>query len=301
MGFALVLRELLRHRLLLALGLLVAAAAATLSVYRIDGETLKPRKLQHSSATTQVIVDSPSSFLGDLSEPLEPLNVRAMVYANLLATPKLLELIGRRMGIEGDQIYAAGPVDPVESIIAQEPTALKRNVQLTGETDPFRLNFTANLDLPDIGINAQAPTTSEALALANSAAAALQQYVATLQKRARPADRVTIRQLGPAVGAVDDAGVSKSLAGIVFVAVFLLWCGLVLVAARFREHWRASGAFLGAQMHAGHLAGAAGHIQGAREQRDAVRPGDIANGHVSPPELRTSSNQPTPEAEITQS
>jgi len=244
MGFALVLRELLKRRLLLAAGVIIAAVAATLSIYSVHGFSLKPRGLQHSSASTQVIVDSNSSFLGDLSGKLEPLNVRAMVYANLLATPALLDLIGEGMGISGSQIYAAGPVDPVESIIVQEPTALKRNVQVTGETHPYRLNYTANLNLPTIGINAQAPTTKQAIGLANGAAVALQHYVAGLQRANRvPAVAgVTIRQLGQANGAVANAGISKTLAGLVFVAVFFVWCGLVLLANRFRENWRASAA-----------------------------------------------------------
>jgi hypothetical protein len=244
MGFALVLRELSRKPWLLALGALLAAIAATFSVYTIKGGSLEARALTHSSASTQVIVDSHSSFLSSVTtgKSLESLDDRAMVYANLLATPALLNLIGKQAGIEGGQIYAAGPVDPVESIIVQEPTALKRNVQLTGETNPYRLNYTANLNLPTIGINAQAPTTPQAIALANGAVVAIQQYVTGLQhaNRVPASEWITIHQLGPATGAVDDAGISKKLAAIVFVAVFLLWCVLILTGARFREQWRAS-------------------------------------------------------------
>lgn len=243
MGFALVLRELSRRRLLLAIGACVAAVAAIFSVYRLEGLTLKARGLKHSSASTQVLVDSPSSSLGNLSGSFESLIARAGVYANFMTTPTVLNLIGKQVGISGEQIYAAGPINQNLSKIVQEPTALKRNVQITGETDPYRLSYSSDPSLPTVGINAQAPTTSQAVALANGAAVALRQYVRELQKAANvpPAARVTIRQLGPANGAVDDPGISKALAGIVFVAVFLLWCVLMLVAARFREDWRASG------------------------------------------------------------
>ncbi|HYM55266.1 MAG TPA: hypothetical protein VES97_07875, partial [Solirubrobacteraceae bacterium] len=77
MGFALVLRELSRHRLLLAVGALLATVAAILSVYRLEGQTLKSRGLQHSSASTQILVDTPSSSLGNLSGAFDSLNVRA--------------------------------------------------------------------------------------------------------------------------------------------------------------------------------------------------------------------------------
>ena len=66
MEFALILRELSRRRLLLAVGVLIAAVAAIFSVYRLEGTQLKARSLQYSSASTQVLVDTPSSVLGNV-------------------------------------------------------------------------------------------------------------------------------------------------------------------------------------------------------------------------------------------
>lgn len=244
MAFALVLRELLKHWRLLVVGILLAAAAAVFSVYQPDGFTLKPRGLKHSSASTQVFVDTPSSSLGDLAGSFEPLNIRASVYANFMTTPAVLELLGQYAHIPWERIYAAGPVDPNLSKTVQEPTALKRNVEIAGETEPYRLNYTTDSHLPTVGIDAQAPTTSQAIALANGAVVALKEYVARLQVGAKvpPASRVVIRQVGTASGSVDDPGIAKTLAATVFIAVFLLWCVLVLLGLRFRENWRASAA-----------------------------------------------------------
>jgi hypothetical protein len=243
MGLALALRELSKRRALLLLGVLIAAAAAVFSVYRVDGSGLKSRSLQYSSASTQVLVDSPSSVLGNLRESFEPLSARAVVYANFMASPAVLELIGRHVGLSGEQIYAAGPVDAQETRVEQEPTALKRNVEITGETNPYRLNFGSQANLPTISIDSQAPTTTQAVALANAAVLGLQEYVTKLQKATHtpPTARVQIRQLGTANGAVVDGGIKKALLAIVFGAVFLVWCGLILVAVRFRESWRATG------------------------------------------------------------
>ncbi len=244
MEFALVLRELSRRRWLLALGVVIALAAAILSVYRVDGLGLKARSLQYSSASTQVLVDAPSSVLGNLSQSFDPLTARAVVYANFMASPAVLAVIGSHAGIPGNQIYAAGPVDALQPRTVQEPTALKRNVEISGETTPYRLNFNSDPNLPTIGIFAQAPTTSEALALASASVIGLQQYVSGLEDADKiPASsRVTLRQLGQPNGGVVDGGISKSLALIVFVGVFLLWCILVLVGTRFHEQWRASAA-----------------------------------------------------------
>jgi hypothetical protein len=244
MEFALVLRELSRRRLLLGIGVVIAAIAATLSVYRIDGAGLKPRALQYSSASTQVLVDSPKSVLGNLSQSFEPLSARAAVYANFMASPAVLEVIGRQVGLEGGQLYAAGPVNPQAPRVVQEPTNLKRNVEITGETNPYRLNFINNSLQPTINIYSQAPTTAQAVALANAAVVGLQRYVEEGQRASKTPNnaRVEIRQLGPAVGGVVNGGVSKALFALVFLAVFALWCVMLLVVIRFRENWRMSAA-----------------------------------------------------------
>ncbi len=245
MEFALVLRELASRRWIVALGVVVAVVAAIFSVYRIDGGTLKPRALQHSSASTRAFVDSSSSALGNISQSFEGLQSRATVYANLMASPTFLDLIGQRVGIAGDRIYAAGPINPLVPRIVQEPTAVERNVEITGETTPYRLNFSSEANLPTIGVYAQAPTTPQAIAIANAAVSSLAQYVDSLETadHVAPSSRVVIRQLGAANGGVSDSGISKKLAVLVFVGVLLLWCVLTLLAVRFRESWRASAIF----------------------------------------------------------
>jgi hypothetical protein len=242
MEFALILRELLSRRRTLAVGVAIALVAAILSVYRVDGFGLKARSLQYSSAATTVFVDTPSSVLGNLTQTFEPLQARATAFANFMASPTVLNLIGQRLGISGGQLYAAGPIDPNVPRIVQEPTAVKRNVEITGETAPYRLNFDNDPNLPTIGIYAQAPTTEGSIALANAAAASLSEYVSSIQATNKtPAQsRVVIRQLGQPTGGVVDGGISKALASMVFVGVFLLWCVLMLFVVRFREQWRAS-------------------------------------------------------------
>jgi hypothetical protein len=242
MEFALILRELSRRRRTLAIGVAIALVAAVLSVYRFDGLSLKARSLQYSSAATTVFVDTPSSVLGNLTQNFEPLQARATAYANFMASPTVLDLIGQRVGLEGDQLYAAGPIDASVPRIVQEPTAVQRNVEITGETSPYRLNFNNDPNLPTIGIYAQAPTTNQAVALADAAASSLSQYVSSVQStnHTPSQSRVVIRQLGRASGGIVDGGISKTLAVMVLVGVFLAWCLLMLAGVRFREYWRAS-------------------------------------------------------------
>jgi hypothetical protein len=243
MEFALVLRELARRRRVLAIGVLVAAIAAVFSVYHLDGLSLKPRALQYSSASTHVFVDTHSSALGDVSQSFEPLQSRATVYANFMASPTFLNMVGQRVGLAGDEIYAAGPVDPLVPRVIEEPTAVERNVEITGETTPYRLNFNSDPNLPTIGIYGQAPSTKQAIALVNATVASLQQYVASVESEDHVPQqaKIVIRQLGQASGGVVDGGISKAVAAMVFIGVFLLWCILTLLGARFYATWRASG------------------------------------------------------------
>jgi hypothetical protein len=246
MEFALVIRELLGHKRWLLVGIVVATAAAVLSIYRVEQlvpPKLKPRSLQYSSATIQAYVDMPSSFVGSLAPPLPPEVDRATVFANLMVSPGALDLIGHDSGIPGDQIWAAGPVDPTQQRVVQEPTATKRNYQVAGETEPYRIEFLANPNLPIISIYTQAPTGTQAVALANGSVQALSRYVHDVQIAQKVPDtsRVTIRTIGQASGAVVNGGIAKKLAGLVFFVVFAGWCVLVLVMTRFRANWRRSG------------------------------------------------------------
>ncbi len=243
MEFALVLRELWGRKRLLAVGVLVAIIAATMSVSRLDGLKLKSRSLVYSAGTTQVLVDTASSILGNNSQVFDGPDARATVFANFMTSPAVLALIGQKAGIPGDEIYAEGPVNPNVPRVVQEPTAGQRNVEITGETNPYRLTLTADPDLPVINISSQAPTTKQAIALANGAVAGLTEYVNNVETddHIRSSNRVVMRQLGAATGGVVDPGIRKSLAAMVFVLVFVLWCVLLLVGARFRANWRASG------------------------------------------------------------
>jgi hypothetical protein len=229
MELARAIRQLWKMRLLVALGVLIAAGAAWLSVHG--------KSLQYSAASTQALVDSQSSVLGNVSQSSEALSARAQLYANFMASPAILEDIGRQVGLAGGQLYAAGPVNAQEPRVEQEPTDLKRNVEITGETKPYKLNYEAQGNLPTITIYSQAPTTKTAVALANAAVVGLQHYVTQIEPNVAPQKRIVIRQLGPATGSVVDGGVSKTLAGLVFVAVLLLWCVLLLYASRFRDVW----------------------------------------------------------------
>jgi hypothetical protein len=242
MELARTLKTLWIRRRLVALGAVIAALASLLSVYSVGiaPPSLTSRTNVFATASTQLLVDAPDSAFADLENDLTPLETRASVFARFLASPVALELIARDAGVPLDSIEAEGPYDINLPVIQQEPTAGQRSSQLIGEGSLYRLRFENNPVLPIVSVFAQAPTKSEAIALADAAPRALRTYIAGLQAdQQTPEDRrVVIRKLGDATGGVVNEGANLQIALLVFIVVFGAWCMLLIPAQTLARGWR---------------------------------------------------------------
>lgn len=242
MEFARTLRTLWQRRRMVAVGALVALLAALLSVYSVGlaPPSLESRGNVFATASTQILVDTPRSAFADLSSDLDPLETRAGVFARFLASPAALTLIAREARLPGDAIEAQGPYDVGVPSFYQGPTAEQRSTQIIGERAPYRLRFENNPNLPIISVFAQAPTRAEAVALAAAAPTALRLYIDQLQthQQTPTARRVEVRRLGHAVGGVVNEGANLQIATLVFVAVLVGWCMLLIPAQTIARGWR---------------------------------------------------------------
>lgn len=240
-----VLKNLWRRRRLVALGALLAAIAALLSVYQVGlaPPELKSRTNIFATATTQILVDTPSSAFADLANDIDPLDTRASVFARFLASPVAIALIAREAKLPFDAIEAQGPYDQNLPEPQQAPTAERRSSQIVGEGALYRMRFENNPNLPIVSVFAQAPTRDEAIALAAAAPAALRAYVEKIQAHQRTPTyrRVEIRRLGHAVGGVVNEGANLQIASLVFIAVFAGWCMLLTPAHTIARGWRDMG------------------------------------------------------------
>ena len=248
MEFALAIRRLLRHRILLAIGVIVAAFVGIFSTYQITSSGLTARGgVHHSTASTEVLVDAPSSALANTEAPSTTLLSIAQTIANFAPNPDVLNLIGHHAGLQGSQLYAEGPTNLDLPRVIQEPTDMQRNVQIDHEQVPFRLEFNQNPNIPVISIDAQAPTTAGAVSLADAAVAGLRDYIAGLAATGKvgAGHQVVLRQLGAATGSVDAPSAGKELAVLAFLGVFVIWCVLMLAAGRLVDIWRRSGELSG--------------------------------------------------------
>ena len=199
---------------------------------------MEKRSIGFGAATAQILVDSPSSALADLSRDTAPLATRALVFTQFMSSFSFKESIAQAAGLHGKRITTEGPFTQI---------GIRPNVVQTpelpgdqGVESRYRLVFDAQDQLPVISVYAQAPTAKEARALANGAVIALQRYVARLQANDRlpTSDRVIIRSLGSAEGGTVNSGASAKLMVLTFVAVMLLGCALILAGVSFntRRH-----------------------------------------------------------------
>lgn len=234
MTTAQILLRLWKRRIWVALCGVLAAAAAVASL------TLGHSRV-YASASTQMIVDSPQSALADARTDLTGYVARAVVFARLMTAPEALQYIGKAAGVPGNLIAAAGPVELAGPNATHSPSAVQGG-HLTSALPRYKLDFLQNPELPTVDVYSEAPTTTQAIALANGAVSGFGAYIAQLEARgAIPVGhRIEVRQLGGATGGVVDPGASKSTAVLVFVASFVLLCGAILLLDNFRGQLRAA-------------------------------------------------------------
>jgi hypothetical protein len=233
-----VMRELWRRRGLVLVVVIVAAIGAAASQYNLpSGES---KTLEYASAQSQMLVDIPHSPVADVGKEFEPLVDRAAVYAKLMTSASVMDVIGKQAGVPGGSIIATAPLEANQPKANKEPGAEQRGVQLLGEEVPKRLFFAAEPGQPIITISSQAPTARGAIDLANAAVTGFRNYITDIQESqdVKPRRRVRVEQLGPATGGVVNEGASKAAMVMIFIALFIGGCILILFLSHVRRGWR---------------------------------------------------------------
>jgi hypothetical protein len=233
MELALALNRLWQRRIWVAVGIILAVL-----VVKVSSSALK--KTTYAAASTQMVVDAPTSALGNLKTSLVPYTARAIVFSRLMTSPEALNYIGQAAGIPGNEIAAEGPAE------IGAPTAVHTpSVQVDGKLQPpkqkYVLRFDQNPDLPTVDIYAEAPTTAQALALANGAVTGFATYLRQIDSQSSIplAQQVRIRELGGAQGGVVAASSGTKLGILLGFIVLIAWCLGILYVSRVREHLRA--------------------------------------------------------------
>lgn len=238
------LRELWEMKVGLVIALVVGVLAATRVLFTIGvvPPSLESNSLQLSSASTQVLVDTPDSALVDLRQTtydIDSLTNRGVLVGNVIASPQVREMIGKRAGVPARQIVVTPPLTP------DQPRPLAGSSHDPSVTDLVaypgqpRVAVEASPTSPILTIDAEASDPDVARGLADAAVTATRDYmsqVADLEGTPEES-RVKLIQLGPAKSAVVNPGAPVVMALLAFIAGFGLTCVAVLFVARVRSGW----------------------------------------------------------------
>lgn len=239
------LRMLWHLKLGVIVSLLLALLAAVWSVDKISLSPLglAPRSLEMATATTHVVIDTPTSTLLDLRQDtysLEGLQNRTVLLGNVLASTQVEANIARRAHVPIQLLRIQAPLTAAVSSPPADSQNARHTSDILKSTDQYRLNLQANPLAPMLDIYAQAPTATSAAALANAAVAELQAYLnrlAASQQISRK-DQVHPLLLGKAEGVVINKGIDWQVAFLVFMLTFAVSCATAIYLARVRAGWR---------------------------------------------------------------
>jgi capsular polysaccharide biosynthesis protein len=216
--------------------------ASTLTVVIAFGAALGVRLASHNvptgAATVQILVDSPSSELANLTQNPTPLISRAAVFAQVMSSQAVIQEIATAAHVPVGQITAQGPyTGAAENLNVITPSEARSN-QLVVEKAIYRITLQAQQNEPVITTTVQAPTPASAAQIANAVFAGVQHYVATIQQSGHTpeADRVTLRQLGSAQTASVNGGSRGTLTIAAFLGIMLVGLLAILGIEAMRKH-----------------------------------------------------------------
>jgi hypothetical protein len=237
-SFILILRELWQRRRLVALVTFVAFAVAVVAVYQASFFPPSLSKRDHSEAkgSIEILVDSNRSPIADVAGKIEPLTIRAGVFARYIAGGHVIGQIATRTGIPFEQIEVAGPAPlPGEAIgVTAPPEHLK----------PYGIAIVQRDELPIVNVETRAPSLDEARALAAATPGAIRAIVTRIQAEQQipAAKQVTFRVLGPAQANLATTALGAKVALGIFVLLEALGLLLILGIPRLIEAWSSTGA-----------------------------------------------------------
>lgn len=245
MGLGKRLHGLWHVKLGVVLSLIVSLCAAVYSVEKVsvDPPRLTSRSLEMATASTHVIIDTPTSTLIDLRQDaysVEGLKNRAVLLGNVIASSGVQAKIAERAQVPVDLLRIQAPLTRAQAAppVDSENARSTSDILQTGEQ--YRIDIKANVTVPMLDIYAQAPDAETAAALANGAVDELNAYLESLAttQKTPPDEQIRPVQLGRATGVVINSGVRWKVAILAFLLTFGGSCATVIFFARVRAGWR---------------------------------------------------------------
>jgi hypothetical protein len=230
----------------LAASAVVAFVCAIWSVYHISllPPHLTPRHVEIAGAASHVLVDGDDSYILDGRAQVvdfTSLAQRTELFGTLMASPEVRELIGRRIGVPANQIAAiprltAGVPDGLRDPDFEQAAVLIKDAGLK-----YRLDIQPDPLRPVLHVYTQAPTSAQAVELADAAVASLREYLGQRAKRqpVTPGQALQLEQLGPARGGTINGKTRPQIILLTFLVAFAATFALLSATAAILGGWRA--------------------------------------------------------------
>jgi hypothetical protein len=238
-----ILRVLLRARLLVLVGALLAVLAGLLAAYHVSiaPPGITSRQTVTGLGVTRLQLDTdPALVTNARSQDIAVLGTQARLIADLMASARVKAEIARDTGIAGAKLLVIGPsmLEPV----VPSPLAKRASEVAAAAREPYVLTVGAGLgsELPIITIETAAPDARRADRLADAAVKGLASSVSSLGSPGT--SRLILRPLGaPRVGSkVSDSKLPMAMAAA--IVLFAMWCGAIVVAAGIAARLRGGAA-----------------------------------------------------------
>jgi hypothetical protein len=177
-------------------------------------------------ASTHVTVDSPEGTLLDpeaLIQDYDILIQRAEILGRMLVSPTVLEDTARSAGVPAAQLSGLARDTATVQQALKEPASEERASQILRSRAPYRIEVQGRPDDPVLDIYTQAPTTDQALRLADGSVESLRRYLGTLSadNGLNGAQTLVVKQLGEARGGVVSGGATRlQIAMLTFLVAF---------------------------------------------------------------------------------
>jgi hypothetical protein len=241
--------QIARKRRLLAMAAISGVIALLAAISSLCQISLLPpkiamRELQTGAAVTHILVDLPQDERSHVSATeFETMTSRASLVGHVLASRPVLGRIASRMGIDPGEVTASTEITAGVPLALTEPNEERRASEILLSHDAYRLDIQAQPTLPILNVYAQGPTMAKAEQLANTIAAAGNDYMRVLAKRDGfpEANRVQLKQLGSAVGGQLDPTAPMKIFLLTFLVVFGVCFGVLVMIGAVRRGWIRAG------------------------------------------------------------
>jgi hypothetical protein len=221
------LRLLARHRLLIALGVLLAAVMGAAAGGAIAVGPLGGPPTRSAIATTEIQIDTPRPLAADLRAAAATIEDQSIMLAERLTADDTTAVVARHAGVPVEDLAV---VSSRTAISGRTSAAARAAVDAAATpTSRYRLTVSSTSDSPIISLLAAAPDADTAARLAEAAAPAVESVIDAAPDTVR--QRLVVRPLAPpATKELVSGGPKPLLGAIAAPIVFLGWCWLVIVA-----------------------------------------------------------------------